>query len=246
MLSQTLAQCHDAIGRQSQLASVCTSGNPLDARRRVNLDQRPITLFVATQWHAPTHGALRTNGVPNARANTGRPGTGPSSAAPKTIEPSGPIGNTRASHCIHPDLARGGNPPHQLKRVMSESGSKRGSASRKNSAAAYSDVNRNCSAMAAGSHGDHAPATIELGRNCRRSGKDDCESARQSEGAHTIANHESTHGWVIRLIGEAPAKGGTPGLPVPLGGTYDGARQNPSQPSLYSRCVLRATPVHFS
>src|SRR5262249_43795746 len=50
---------------------------------------------------------------------------------------------------------------------------------------------------------------------------------------------------IIRLIGEAPA-GGTPGLPVPLGGTYDGGRQNPSQPSLYSRCVLRATPVHFS
>ncbi len=209
--------------RQSQLASVCTSGNPLDARRRVNLDQRPITLFVATQWHAPTHGA-----------------------APKTTEPSGPIGNTRASHCIHPDLARGGNSPHQLNPVMSESGSKRGSASRINSAAAYSDANRNCSAMAAGSHGDHAPTTIELGRNCRRSGTDDCESARQSEGAHTIANHESTHGWVIRLIGEAPAKGGTPGLPVPLGGTYDGGRQNPSQPSLYSRCVLRATPVHFS
>jgi len=187
-----------------------------------------------------------TNGVPNARANTGRPGTGPSPAAPKTTEPSGPIGNTRASHCIHPDLARGGNSPHQLNRVMSESGSKRGSASRINSVAAYSDANRNCSAMAAGSHGDHAPTTIELGRNCRRSGKDDCESARQSEGAHTIANHESTHGWVIRLIGEAPAKGGTPGLPVPLGGTYDGGRQNPSQPSLYSRCVLRATPVHFS
>src|SRR5215831_16779261 len=35
---------------------------------------------------------------------------------------------------------------------------------------------------------------------------------------------------IIRLIGEARAKGGTPGLPVPLGGTYDGGRQNPSQP----------------
>jgi hypothetical protein len=193
----------------------------------------------------PTHGALRTNGVPNARANTGRPGTGPSPAAPKTTEPSGPIGNTRASHCIHPDLARGGNSPHQLNRVMSESGSKRGSASRINSAAAYSDANRNCSAMAAGSHGDHAPTTIELGRNCRRSGTDDCESARQSEGAHTIANHESTHGYYTADRRSPGEGGGTPGLPVPLGGTYDGGRQNPSQPSLYSRCVLRATPVHF-
>src|SRR5262249_30943395 len=155
----------------------------------------------------PTHGALRTNGVPNARANTGRPGTGPSPAAPKTTEPSGPIGNTRASHCIYPDLARGGNSPHQLNRVMSESGSKRGSASRINSAAAYSDANRNCSAMAAGSHGDHAPTTIELGRNCRRSGTDDCESARQSEGANTIANHESTHGYYT-ADRRSPGEGG--------------------------------------
>jgi len=137
----------------------------------------------------PTHGALRTNGVPNARANTGRPGTGPSPAAPKTIEPSGPIGNTRASHCIHPDLARGGNSPHQLNRVMSESGSKRGSASRINSAAAYSDANRNCSAMAAGSHGDHAPVSVKLGRNCGRSRTDDCKNGRQSENPLKIGDH---------------------------------------------------------
>src|SRR5262245_60150147 len=51
---------------------------------------------------------------------------------------------------------------------------------------------------------------------------------------------------IIRLIGEAPAKGGHTGASGSVGGTYDGGRQNPSQPSLYSHCVLRATPVHFS
>jgi hypothetical protein len=72
---------------------------------------------------------------------------------------------------------------------MSESGSERASARRKNLATAYSNVNRDFSAMAAGSHGDHAPISIELGRNCRPSRTDDCESHRESEGAHTIANH---------------------------------------------------------
>jgi hypothetical protein len=41
--------------------------------------------------------------------------------------------------------------------------------------------------------GDHAPVSVELGRSCGRSRSDDCESGRQSEGAHTIANHASPH-----------------------------------------------------
>jgi hypothetical protein len=78
----------------------------------------------------------------------------PSSAPPKPVEPSGPIGNARASHCIHPHLPGGGNAPHQLNHVMSENGSERASASRINSATAYSNVNRNFSAMAAGSQSE--------------------------------------------------------------------------------------------
>ena len=118
--------------------------------------------------------------APNARADTGRPGTSPCSATPKPIEPSGPIGTARASHCIHPDLPRGGNAPHQLNWVKNESRSERASTSRINSATAYSNVNRDFSAMAAGSHGDHDPVSVELGRNCGRSGTDDREGGRES------------------------------------------------------------------
>src|SRR5689334_8355686 len=75
---------------------------------------------------------------------------------------------------------------------MSEGGSERASASRINSATAYSNVDGDFSAMAAGSHGDHPTVSIELGRNCGRSGADDCES-QQSKGAYTIPNHTSPH-----------------------------------------------------
>src|SRR5262245_38375011 len=105
---------------------------------------------------------VEADGVPNTRADTGRPGTGPSPVAPKPIEPSGPISTARASHRIHPDLPRGINAPLQLNWVMSESGSERASARGKNSATAYFDVNRDFSAMAAGSHGDHAPVSVDL------------------------------------------------------------------------------------
>src|SRR6476646_5439713 len=107
------------------------------------------------------------------------------------------MSDPRASHCLHLDLPRGGNAAAQLNRVMSESGSERASTSRINSATAYSNVNRDFSAMAAGSHGDHAPVSVELGRNCGRSGTEDCESHRQSEGAHTTANHESPPRWLL-------------------------------------------------
>ena len=131
---------------------------------------------------------LDRNGGPHARAETGGPATGPRPAAPRRTEPSGPIGDARPSHCIHPDLPRGGNAAVQLNRVASER-----STSRMNSAAAYSKANVDFSAMAAGGHGDHEPVSVELRRICGRSGTDDCESGRQSEGAHTIANHGSPH-----------------------------------------------------
>jgi hypothetical protein len=100
---------------------------------------------------------------------------------------------------------------------MSESGSERASASRINSATAYSNVDGDFSAMAAGSHGDHAPVSVELSRNCGRWETNDCESGRESEGADTIANHSV----LVRgpsFISEAPDTGGEPGLPVPFGG----------------------------
>jgi hypothetical protein len=130
----------------------------------VDFDQRLMTLFAVTRQHAPAQRASGANGVPNTRADTGGPGTGPSPAAPKPTEASGPIGTARASHGIHPDLPRGGNAPDQLNRVMSERGSERGSTSRINSAPAYSNVNRDFSAMAAGGHGEHAPVSVEVGR----------------------------------------------------------------------------------
>jgi hypothetical protein len=46
--------------------------------------------------------------------------------------------------------------------------------------------------MAAGSHGDHAPVSVELRRNCRLNETDDCEAGGESKEAHTIANH-----WVF-------------------------------------------------
>jgi hypothetical protein len=131
-------------------------------------------------------GVLGANGAPKARAETRGPGTGPRPAAPKPSEPPGPMGDARASHCIHPDLSRGENPAGQLNRMKNER-----SMSRINSAAAYSKADRDFSAMAAGSHGDHAPVSVKRGRNCGRSGTDDCESGRHSEGALTIDNHGS-------------------------------------------------------
>lgn len=127
-------------------------------------------------------------GAPNARAETGRPATRPSPAAPNPTEPSGPMGDARASHRFQLDMPRCGHATAQLNRVKSER-----STGRMNSAAVYAHPNRDGSAMAAGRHGGHAPVSVELGRNCGRSGIDDCGSGRQSEGAHMIANHGSPH-----------------------------------------------------
>src|SRR5262249_61776923 len=82
----------------------------------------------------------------------------------------------------------------------------RASASRINSATAYSNVNRDFSAMAAGSQSDHSPVSVELGRRCGQNGTNDWNSQRQREGAHTIANHESP--LMFRFIREAPATAG--------------------------------------
>ena len=56
---------------------------------------------------------------------------------PKPIEPSGSLGGARASHCIHPDLPRGGNAADQLNGVASKTSTRR-----KNSALAYYKANR--------------------------------------------------------------------------------------------------------
>jgi hypothetical protein len=93
-----------------------------------------------------------------------------------------------ASHCLHLDLPRGGNAAAQLNGVRSER-----STGGINSTAAYSKANRDLPAMAAGSHSDHAPVSVELGRICGRDGTDDCGHGRQSEGEPTIANHGSPH-----------------------------------------------------
>jgi hypothetical protein len=69
-----------------------------------------------------------------------------------------------------------------------------------NSAATYSEANLDDAAVTVGSLSDHIPAPIELARNCGRSGTDDCESRRQSEGAHTIVNHGSPHTFAVLLV----------------------------------------------
>jgi hypothetical protein len=99
------------------------------------------------------------------------------------------MGDARASHRIQSRLPRGGNAAAQLNPVQSERPT-----SRINPAAAYTKADRDSSAMAVGGHGDHAPSSVELGRNRRRSGTDDCQGGRQSEGAQTIANHGSPLG----------------------------------------------------
>jgi hypothetical protein len=101
------------------------------------------------------------------------------------------MGDPRASHRIQSGLPRGGHAAAQLNPVKSER-----STGRINSAAAYAKADRNSSAMAVGGHGDHAPCSVELSRNRWRSGTNDCQRARQSEGAHTIANHGSPHMFV--------------------------------------------------
>jgi hypothetical protein len=60
----------------------------------------------------------------------------------------------------------------------------------------YAKANWDSSAVTAGSHGEHAPVSVELCRNCRRSETDDCESGSEKEGAHTIASHRCPHSGV--------------------------------------------------
>jgi hypothetical protein len=158
------------------------------------------------------HRALVAHSVPNARADTGGSATRPSPAALHPIKPSGPTRDPWASHCTHPDLARGGNAAVQLNPVSSET-----STSRINLAMAYPKPNRDSSAMAAGGHGHHVPVPIELGRNCRRSETHNCKSGKESKGAHMIANdgvlirrselHKRSPGQVDRLTGASNQRG---------------------------------------
>jgi hypothetical protein len=132
--------------------------------------------------------ALGANGAPNARAETGGPATGPGSTAPKWAEPSAPMGGAGPRHGVHLGSPRGRNAAAQPDWVKRER-----SAGRKNAAVAYSKADLDGSAMAAGSGGDHAPVSIELGRTCRRRRTRDCGSGRQDDGARTIANHGRPH-----------------------------------------------------
>ena len=133
----------------------------------------------------------RADGAPNARTDTGWSSTGPRPGAPKLIEPSSSLGAAWSSYRINSHLPRSGNATNQLNGVSSETRSKRRPTSRINSAMAYSNLNRDCPAVTARSHGDHAPVSVKLGRNSGRSGTDDCESHRHSERAQTIPDHES-------------------------------------------------------
>jgi hypothetical protein len=119
------------------------------------------------------------------------------------------MGDTRTSHRGHPDLPRGRNATSQPNGVKNER-----STSGIDSAAAYSKTNRDSSAMAARRHCDHAPVSVERGRNCGRSGTDDCESG-ESEGAHTNANHGTSHTCVVW---------GLSGENGPLGSQWDRRR----------------------
>jgi hypothetical protein len=144
------------------------------------------------------HSARQKAGAPDARAEAGGSTTGPSAAAPKLLELSGPMGGARTSHYIHLAGPRSGNTAAQPNRVKREK-----STGSINSAIAYSEVNVDGSAMAARGLGDHAPVSIELGRNCGRSGPDDCTCSRQSDGAHAIANHGGLI-CVLYLVNSAP------------------------------------------
>ena len=156
----------------------------------VDFDQTLIALFAATRWH---EGASVANGAPNTGANTGGAGTCPCSATPEVIEPSGPVGNARASHCIHPHLPRRGNAPHQLNQVMSENGSEGTSASRINSATAYSNVKRDFSAMPAGSYGDHSPMSVELDAIAGRMEQMIATASDRAKAHIRLPIHESPH-----------------------------------------------------
>ena len=150
--------------------------SPVEACQRLHVGQ-PVRR--SPQWSISTKGwshclqrldgisdnprfVSKANGGPNARADAGGTSTRPRSVALHPIKPSCPTGAARASHCIHPDLSWSGNTTGQLNRVSSET-----STSRKNSAMTYSKPNRDSSAVAAGSDGEHVPGSIERGRICR-------------------------------------------------------------------------------
>ena len=136
----------------------------MQSSRLLSLEATRKPPHVLRGFFGPGGVRLGATGAPNAGTETGGPATRPRPAAPNRAEPSGPMGDARASHCRHLDLTRAGNAAAYLDRIDSEK-----SISRMNAAAVYAESNRYGSAVAAGSHGDHAPASIGLGRNCGRS-----------------------------------------------------------------------------
>src|SRR5262244_3390828 len=129
--------------------------------------------------------ALGARGIPNARAEAGGPTTGPGAAAPNRAKLAGPTGGARASDGIHLSVTRGRNAATQPDRIESEKPT-----GRKNAAAVYAEVNLDGSAMAPRRGGDHAPVSIELGRNCRQNRANDGGKGRKADGARAMANHE--------------------------------------------------------
>jgi len=132
------------------------------------------------------------NGSPNARADTGGSGTVPLADAFGSREVSDALGHTRAGHAFDLGRARAGNEPGQGNLVHDET-----SAGCRNVAAVDGHANLDDAAMAAGGRQGHVPAAVERGRSCGQNRSDDCESGRQSEGAHTIASHASPHNCVV-------------------------------------------------
>ena len=93
----------------------------------------------------------------------------PKSRGPET-------GRTVRSHglCAGQPPHSSGLDPRPKRGRPTELGKQQRSTRRMNSAAIYSEANLDVSAMAVGSLSDHAPVSIELARNCGRSGTDDC------------------------------------------------------------------------
>ena len=96
--------------------------------------------------------------------------------------------------------------------------------------------------MAASRRGNHAPVSVELSRNCRRNETEDYESGTESEVANAIGNHGRSSSEGQSCTREAPARGVQPGLPVPLGGTYDGEGKPITPIALLPLCRPSNTP----
>ncbi len=141
--------------------------------------------------------------------------------------------DARAGYGFQRDTPRSRYAAAQADRVERER-----STGRMNPAAGYSHADRDHSAMAAGRHGGHAPVAIELGRDCGRSGPDECGSGRQSEGAPTIANH----GILIRVFNCSSIRAfpvARPRRALKLGSlsSYKGRLAQPARNAVMQQCA---------